>query len=171
MLMILKYSGVNTRYHTIMNRPEFLQKPYHIVHLATHARFYADPTKTFILTHDGKLDLQRLEQLLRAGRFHSTPVDLMMFSACETAKGNERAALGLGGVTVKTGVKSALASLWKVDDKATAELSTAFYRHLRNYPHLNKAQALQQAQQELLKYPEYRHPAFWAGFLLIGNWL
>jgi len=95
--------------------------------------------------------------------------DLLTLSACETAKGDEDAALGLAGVTVKVGVKSALANLWEVDDKASSLLSVKFYEKLQN-PNLTKAQALQKAQQELMEIEKFQHPYYWAPLILIGNW-
>ncbi len=95
--------------------------------------------------------------------------DLLTLSACETAEGNEDAALGLAGVTVKVGVKSALANLWKVDDEASSLLSVKFYEKLQN-PNLTKAQALQKAQQELMEIEKFQHPYYWAPLILIGNW-
>jgi len=60
--------------------------------------------------------------------------------------------------------------LWTVNDPASAELVSDFYRELRN-PSVSKAKALQEAQLSLLKDPRYRHPNYWSAFLLIGNWL
>ncbi|MCP4702755.1 MAG: CHAT domain-containing protein, partial [Gammaproteobacteria bacterium] len=146
---------------------ELARIPYSILHIASHARFHADPRKTFLLTYDGNMHMDRLEQLIRFGQFQDKPLDLITLSACETAKGDDRAALGLAGMAVKAGANSVLAGLWMVDDTAAAELSVAFYRELRHG--LSKARALQRAQQSLLKHPDYRHPSFWAPFLLIGN--
>ena len=73
-------------------------------------------------------------------------------------------------MAIKAGARSALATLWTVNDPASAELVSAFYRELQD-PALSKAKALQQAQLELLKDPRYRHPSYWSAFLLIGNWL
>ena len=91
-------------------------------------------------------------------------------SACQTAAGDDRAALGLAGVAVKAGAKSALATLWFIDDEAAADLVEAFYRQLRD-PGVSKAVALQRAQLSLLEDRRYRHPAYWAPYLLINNWL
>jgi CHAT domain-containing protein len=91
-------------------------------------------------------------------------------SACATAAGDERAALGLAGVAVKAGARSALASLWFVNDQASADLVGLFYEQLERGD-LSKAQALRRAQLALLDDPRYRFPVYWAPFLLIGNWL
>jgi CHAT domain-containing protein len=84
--------------------------------------------------------------------------------------GDERAALGLAGVAIKAGARSAIASLWFVNDETTTELISEFYNQLHN-PELSKAQALQNAQKKLIAQRLFRHPMYWAPFLLIGNWL
>jgi len=148
---------------------------YHIVHFASHGQFHSDPEHSFVLTYDTKLNLDGLADLIQLGQFRDEPIELLTLSACQTARGNsyreyEQAALGLAGVAIKAGARSALASLWAVDDVATALLIPEFYRALQ-HPKFSKAQALQHAQHLLLKNPIYRHPKFWAGFILIGNWL
>ena len=144
--------------------------PYQIVHIASHGQFSSDVNKTFLLTYDGKLGMNKLEQILGLSKFRTDAVELLTLSACETAAGDDRAALGLAGVAIKAGARSALATLWTVNDPASAELVSAFYRELQD-PTRSKAKALQQAQLELLKDPRYRHPSYWSAFLLIGNWL
>jgi CHAT domain-containing protein len=108
--------------------------------------------------------------LLSFNQFRENTVELLTLSACQTAVGDERAALGLAGVAIKAGARSALASLWFVNDTATAELISEFYNQLRS-TQLSKAQALQNAQKKLLDQKTFNHPIFWAPFLLIGNWL
>jgi len=120
--------------------------------------------------YDDKLTMDRLERLLSFNQFRENTVELLTLSACQTAVGDERAALGLAGVAIKAGARSALASLWFVNDTATAELISEFYNQLRS-TQLSKAQALQNAQKKLLDQKTFNHPIFWAPFLLIGNWL
>ncbi len=144
------------------------------VHIATHGQFNADLDKTFILTYDEALSLNTLEQLMKLSTLRQRPIELLTLSACETAAGDDRAALGLAGVALKAGVNSALASLWQVDDEATPAVILEFYRQLMDQPEHSKAQALQQAQIKLLRsqhLAQYHHPYYWAAFLLIGNWL
>jgi CHAT domain-containing protein len=145
-------------------------RPYQIVHIASHGQFDSDVNKTFLLTYDGKIGMNKLEQILGLSKFRTDAVELLTLSACETAAGDDRAALGLAGVAIKAGARSALATLWTVNDPASAELVSSFYRELQN-PAVSKAKALQQAQLGLLKEPRYRHPSYWSAFLLIGNWL
>jgi CHAT domain-containing protein len=105
-------------------------------------------------------------------RLQGKEVNLLTLSACETAVGNDRAALGLAGVAIKAGVKSAFASLWQVDDVATPAVVIEFYNQLKN-KNISMAKALQEAQKQILNradYELYQHPYYWSAFLLIGNW-
>jgi len=143
------------------------QTPYQIVHIASHGQFDNNPKNTFILTYDDKLTLDRLEKLISK---RDAPVELLTLSACQTALGDERAALGLAGIAIKAGAGSALASLWSVNDESTAQIMEAFYTHLQK-PTLSKAKALQKAQIQVASEQRFRHPAYWAAFIIIGNWL
>ena len=139
-----------------------------VVHLATHGEFGGNANDSFVLTWDGKLTLDQLRALIEPRRYRGTPVDLLTLSACRTAAGDEQAALGLAGVGVKAGARSVLATLWYVNDESSATLVNGFYRALAN--NTGKARALQATQQSILKQRRYRHPYFWAPFLLIGTW-
>jgi CHAT domain-containing protein len=138
-----------------------------ILHLSTHGRFSSDPRQTFIAMADGRyLDLDRLRTILTRQR--TQPLDLLVLSACETATGDRRAALGLSGTALRSGAASTLASLWSVDDRATAMLMQEFYRSLAR-PGTTKAQALRTAQITVRQ--QYAHPYYWSAFVLVGNWL
>ena len=152
-------------------KDRFAQTQYQMVHFATHGQFEPDAGKSFILTYDGKLALDQLEELIRPGQFRGKPVELLTLSACQTAAGDDRAALGLAGVAIKAGARSTLASLWFVHDESTAMLMGEFYRRLRHDPGVSKAKALQQAQLQVLNDGRFGHPCYWAPFLIIGNWL
>ncbi|MGB0909496.1 MAG: CHAT domain-containing protein [Nitrospirales bacterium] len=141
-----------------------------IVHIASHAKFEGEAKKTFLLAFDGKLTMDRLDELIGLYQFRETPLDLLTLSACETAAGDDRAALGLAGVAIKAGARSAVATLWFINDKATSELITEFYRQLQDSS-ISKATALQNAKKKLLRHPTYQHPGYWSPFLLINNWL
>ena len=91
-----------------------------------------------------------------------------MLSACQTAKGDDRAALGIAGVAIQSGARSTLATLWSVTDDEAADIMVDFYNNLINEK-VPKAEALRKAQANLLK--TNRHPYFWAPYVLIGNWL
>jgi len=145
--------------------------PYNVVHIASHGKFEGKVSDSFILTHHGKLTMDNLEQYIGLSQIRvDQPVELLTLSACQTAAGDEWAGLGLAGVAIKAGARSALATLWYVNDQVTSELITKFYHRLGE-PDTTKAKALQQAQLEILADMRYRHPAYWSPYLLIGNWL
>jgi CHAT domain-containing protein len=148
---------------------ELKTTPYNIVHIASHGQFGTDPSRTFVLSYDAPLTMNDLETDIKYGEHRDNPLELLVLSACETASGDDRAALGLAGVALKAGARSALASLWYVSDQAAGALVTDFYRGLQSG--LSKAHALQAAQRRLIAGQRYAHPAYWAPFLLIGNWL
>lgn len=143
---------------------------YGALHIATHGKFSPDVHDSFLLTYDGKLTMQTLDQLVGLFRYRQDPLELLTLSACQTGIGDDRAALGLAGVALKAGARSALATLWFINDEASATLISEFYRQLR-HPSLSKAVALQRAQMKLLNDPVYEHPAYWSPFLLLNNWL
>jgi CHAT domain-containing protein len=149
---------------------ELSRVPYNIVHIASHGQFGNDPSQTFVLAFDGQLTMDDLERDIKFGERRDNALELLILSACETASGDDRAALGLAGVALKAGARSALATLWYISDKAAGELVVDFYRGVQSGK-LSKAHALQEAQRALAADPRYAHPAYWAPFLLIGNWL
>ncbi len=141
-----------------------------VVHLATHAEFTGDPDTSFVLTHDDRLSMEDLTSLMRSVRYGEEPVELLVLSACETAVGDERAALGLAGVAIRAGARSAMGSLWSVSDEATAHLVVGFYEALAT-PGISKARALREAQKTVMADARFQHPYYWAPFLVINNWL
>ena len=161
---------LNKQFQVEALEKEMKTEPPTIVHIASHAKFQGDAKQTFLLAFDGKLTMDRLDELVGLYQFRETPLDLITLSACETAEGDDRAALGLAGVAIKAGARSALATLWFINDKATSDLVTDFYRQLQN-PTVSKAKALQLAQHKQLEHPIYAHPGYWSPFLLINNWL
>ncbi len=144
--------------------------PYSIVHIASHAEFEANVNDTFLLTHEGRMSMNQLADYVGLFRFRDMPLELIMLSACETAEGDDQAVLGLAGIAVKAGTRSAVGTLWKVNDIAASELVIAFYARLR-YPGVSRAAALQDAQRQLLADWRYRHPGYWSAFVLISDWL
>ena len=119
------------------------QNRFGIIHIATHGEFSPDSAKTFVLTHGGRMDLDALSLLITPSQFRGAPVQLLTLSACDTAAGDDRAALGLAGVALKAGARSALASLWSVNDRVSAELIADFYRQYHQAGDRGKAIALQ----------------------------
>lgn len=149
-----------------------------VVHLATHGQFGSTADRTFILSgaEEGNplINVNQFDSLLRAGNLkRSQPIELLVLSACNTAQGDSDAILGLAGVAVRAGARSTIATLWSADDEATANLMGKFYTNLSQNTEISKAKALRQAQLELLAESDsqYRHPFYWAPFVLVGNWL
>ena len=98
--------------------------------------------------------------------------DLVVLAGCQTALGRSIRGEGLLGLSrgfLYAGASRVLASLWKVDDEATAELMKRFYRHMlqKNLP---AAAALRAAQIEMWQQKQWRSPYYWAGFVLQGEW-
>jgi len=100
------------------------------------------------------------------------PVDLVVLSACQTALGKDVRGEGLLGLTrgfMYAGASSVVASLWKVDDEATAELMRQFYTNMLQKG-MTPADGLRQAQNSIRQRPEWRAPYYWAGFTLQGEY-
>ncbi len=168
------------------------KQPFGLIHLATHADFRQGPAdNSYIQFWDQKLPPERLREL---GLGEEPIVELVTLSACRTAIGDPDAELGFAGLAVQTGAKSAMGSLWYVDDLGTMGLMTSFYEQLKQTP--IKASALQQAQLSMLhgevrveagaivtphgRYPlppnlmdledqTLTHPFHWSAFTLIGS--
>ncbi|MEG5066326.1 CHAT domain-containing protein, partial [Microcoleus sp. B3-A4] len=163
---------------------------FRIVHLATHADFQpGKPSNSYIQLWNSQLRLNDMESL----NWRKPQVDLLVLSSCRTALGDREAELGFGGLAVKSGAKSALGSLWYVDDGGTLGLMSEFYHQLRGTT--TKAEALQLAQQAImsgklrlengqlvttggkLNLPanlqqtnqNFSHPYYWSSFTMIGS--
>jgi len=170
------------------------RQPFGIIHLATHADFQpGDASNSYIQLWDSQLKMNQLRQM----RWNQPPqVELLVLSACRTALGDVEAELGFGGLAVQAGVKSALASLWYVDDGGTLALMSEFYRQLSQPDVTIKAEALRRAQiamlrgqlrleegelrgpgfrgsiplpPELAGNQDFSHPSYWAAFTMIGS--
>ena len=170
-------SKVNSR--VLMNQnftSEALKKAiqfsdYPIVHIATHGQFSSSLEDTFLLAWDERININELDSILQTRNDEQgNAIELLVLSACETATGDSRAALGLAGMAVRAGAKSTLATLWSVNDRATSELMSDFYQELAD-KNLPKAEAVRQAQLKLLHNRWYKHPFYWAPYVLLGNWL
>jgi CHAT domain-containing protein len=167
-------------------KEELKQNDFPIIHLATHGKFGIDSRDTFLVTgkqiqatepfqskpqnYNEKLTMNQLYQILQNTQEGKRP-ELLTLTACETAVGSARDALGIAGISLQAGAKSAIASLWQVDDEATAELISQFYQNLSQG--MGRARALQVAQKDWIqKHSGARnHPGYWAALTLVGNWL
>ncbi len=161
---------INTQFRLSNVERQLKKEPFSIVHIASHGQFGGDLDSTFLLAFDEKFTMDRFAEYVGLFKFREEPLDLLTLSACETAAGDDRAALGLAGVAVRAGARSALATLWHVNDPASFDLISEFYLQLRK-PGSTRAAALQTAQLKLINDQRYDHPGYWAPFLLINNWL
>ncbi|AFY55532.1 hypothetical protein Riv7116_3054 [Rivularia sp. PCC 7116] len=162
-------------------RQKLQKTTYPVVHIASHAQFGVIPEDTFIVTgNNKKITISELENSLQNLNSPSDSVELLALTACQTAVGDDRSTLGLAGVALQVGVKSAIASLWSVRDASTSKLVEEFYQNYGKEG-MSIAQALQQAQIKMInakKLPEsedmnidYDNPVYWAPMIVIGNWL
>lgn len=154
------------RFNTTINQSKFP-----IVHMATHGQFSSDPQNAFLLTSNGEIGINDLDSIFRVrGQLRPDLVELLILSACETAIGDDLATLGIAGAAFRAGARSAIASLWSLDDAFGVEFTRQLYQNL-GQSGISKAVALQRAQKSLLANPQYEHPRYWATYILIGNWL
>src|SRR5579859_5698664 len=148
---------------------------YRIIHFATHGLLNSEHPELSGLVlslvdehgqrQDGFLQLTDIYNL-------NLPADMVVLSACETGLGKEVKGEGLVGITrgfMYAGASRVLASLWKVDDAATAHLMGTFYKGIFK-DNLQPAAALQRAQMEMWKQKRWSSPYYWAGFVLQGQW-
>lgn len=169
-------------YHILQDKKflqENLQKKlksesFNVVHIATHGKFSSNLEETYILDWNKRINVKDFDTLLQAPDFTKiSSVELLVLSACETAIGDKRAALGLAGVAIRAGASSTLATLWQVNDASTTEFMIQFYQQLQK-PNTTKAEALRNAQLAFLNNysdTDYNRPYHWAPFILVGNWL
>jgi CHAT domain-containing protein len=134
--------------------------------------FSGDPEASYVVAADGPITLGRLGSVVAPRKYTEAPLELLVLSACATASGDEQAALGLAGVAVRAGARSALGSLWSIPDEAAYQVVTRFYSAL-DAPSTSKAKALRDAQLALLQGESraFRHPYYWSAYLLISDWL
>ncbi len=150
---------------------------YPIVHLATHGQFSSKPEDTYILTWDGKIQVNELSGVLKTVQIsRNNALELLVLSACETAAGDTRSALGLAGVAVRSGARTTVATLWSVNDQASAMLISEFYNQLVKgvKTGVSKAEALRRAQLSILQNtqnPQYKSPYYWGAYVMLGNWV
>ena len=154
-------------------REQLKQAPSPLIHLATHGQFSSDPEETFIVTWGDRIKVKDFENILQAREesLNSKPIELLVLSACQTAEGDKRAALGIAGIAVRSGARSTLATLWSVEDRSTVALMNQFYNQLAANDSATKAKALREAQIALMHSDNYNHPYYWSPFILVGNWL
>ena len=162
---IAKFIDVNRFLNAEFVRKNFrkqLDSAYSIVHIATHAQFGGSSESAFIQAFDREISLVELESILSELQ---QPIELLVLSACETAAGNDRSVLGLGGIALRNNVDNVVGSLWAVDDAKTANLMENFYKNL-SQDSLNESEALRAAQLEQVD-KLFGHPGNWSSFMVI----
>ena len=148
---------------------------YAMLHLATHGIFDPDrPEDSGLLLSTTNREGQQINGFLRLQDIYElkAPVELVVLSACETALGRDVQGEGLVGVTrgfMYAGASSVLATLWKVDDAATAELMKLFYTNMLQRG-MAPGEALRAAQNTIRQDPNWRSPYYWASFTLQGEY-
>jgi CHAT domain-containing protein len=148
---------------------------YRIVHFATHGLLNNEYPELSGLVlslvdenggaQDGFLRMREIYNL-------QLPADVVVLSACQTALGKEIRGEGLVGLTrgfMYAGARRVVASLWQVDDLATAELMKRFYRGMLK-DGMRPAAAMRAAQLEMMKQNRWSKPYFWAAFTMQGEW-
>ncbi len=152
---------------------------YRIIHFATHGVIDSEhPELSALVLSRYDQDGHPRPGLLRLPEIYHLDWDaeLVVLSGCRTALGQTVRGEGMVGLTrgfFVAGASHLVASLWRVQDRATAELMDRFYRHLLADPvgqSLRPAAALRAAQLELRSEPLWRDPYFWAAFVAIGDW-
>ena len=166
---LAQLDGMDGDFNAQRFRNHFVSGQPGIVHVASHAVFGGSGQSSYLLAHDEQLSIDQLHLLVSEARFRD-PLELLTLSACETAAGDERAALGLSGTAIRAGARSALGTLWTVSDEASRRLIVEFYRQLAS-SNVSKAQALRGAQLMLADGSQFRHPYYWSPYLMISNWL
>jgi CHAT domain-containing protein len=161
---------LDEKFTSLRLEQEINKNNFPIVHISTHGQFSSDPLKTVLLAYDRVINIREFDKLLKGKvQTDADAIELLVLSACQTAKGNKRSALGMAGVAAQAGARTTIATLWLVDADSTALLMEEFYKGLKNG--ISKAEALRIAQLTLMKNPKYAHHYYWAPFLLVGSWL
>ena len=148
---------------TVEKLEDNIADDYQVVHISTHGQFSSVPEQTFLVAWDGLINIQDMAKVFQS----AGSIDLLVLSACQTASGDERSTLGLAGIAVQTGARSAIASQWLVDSMGSSVLVDRFYEAMSQ--ELDTAEALQQAQIELMKSSAFSHPFYWAPFILVSS--
>lgn len=167
---IFTWAEVFTLREATKNRFLSDAKNFNIIHLATHGYLEPDPLKSYILMAGPDEQLTLLDiagyTALRDNTF------LVFLSACETAvekgRSNGRELMSLAKAFTTAGPPSLIATLWKIPDVSTSRLVLIFYNELKRKKSV--ADALRDAQLAVIANEQYRHPYYWAGFLLFGDY-
>lgn len=154
------------------DRLKSLAGSFSVLHLATHGVLDSTaPLRSHVVltpgaaAEDGLLEAEEIMDL-------SLRADLVVLSACESGRGRIATGEGLIGLSwalFVAGSPTSVVSQWKVDSASTSAFMVAFHRNLRASPRRARAEALRAASRALLANPAYRHPFYWAGFVMMGD--
>ncbi len=164
---------IHTRDDATEDKVKFAGENFNVMHFATHGSLdYEDFSKSYLTmavdpskNEDGKLTLEELW-----GMEVMNHLNIVVLSACQTAvtKGsNESSPVSPASGFLQNGVKSVVATLWKVDDEATSILIADFYKNIKT---MEAVDALRTSQVNLSKNPKFSLPYYWAGAILLGDW-
>jgi CHAT domain-containing protein len=151
-------------------------RQYRIIHFATHGILDSEhPELSGIVLSLVDREGKPQDGFLRLHDFYNMnlPAELVVLSACQTALGKDVKGEGLVGLTrgfMYAGAARVVASLWKVDDAATAELMKRFYQGMLGNQQLSPAAALRAAQLAMLQQKQWASPYYWAAFVHQGEW-
>ena len=145
---------------------------YRILHLATHGLSDGEkPLYSHVLLsanadYDGLIEAREIAEM-------NLTAEMVVLSACETARGREidgEGMVGLAWAFAAAGVPTIVASQWKIDSENTADLMIGFYTAVNRDNRISKAEALRRAAFVKLTAEKTRHPFYWAGFAVFGGW-
>ncbi|MEO7672959.1 MAG: CHAT domain-containing protein [Pyrinomonadaceae bacterium] len=148
---------------------------YRYVHFATHGLMDTErPGLSALVLSTVDADGKPQDGFLRANDIYNMklPAELVVLSACQTGLGKEVKGEGLIGLTrgfMYAGARRVVVSLWSVNDKATSDLMTKFYRGMLKHNE-RPAAALRAAQIEMWKQKKWQSPYYWAAFTMQGEW-
>ena len=147
---------------------------YRVIHLATHGNLNsANPLYSYVVLSGGKGEdgLVEAREILDL----NLNADLVVLSACETGRGGFHDGEGLVGLSwalMVAGTPASVVSQWKVDSESTTQLMVGFHEELRRHQRpafAGKAAAFRTASLRLLQDDAFRHPYYWAGFVMVGD--
>jgi CHAT domain-containing protein len=172
-LGILNRSLVDAKFTSASLKQSISEAPFNVVHLSTHAEFSSQLNDTYILMADpeikGRVGVKQFSTILQSrDRTPEQVIELLVLSACQTAKDDNRAVLGLAGIAIRSGARSTIASLWNADAEVAATLFDQFYQALVQQK-ATKAESLRVAQRALIQRGDAINQ--WAPYVLVGNWL
>lgn len=128
---INKYDILIDKDFTVENFQNALsQSSYKIIHLSTHGQFSSNFKDSVLLAWDKVINVRDIDQIIKSSTANFNPIDLIVFSACQTAKGDSRSSLGIAGFAAQSGARSVLATLWKADANASVIFMKNFYQEL-----------------------------------------